>query len=66
MHHIDKIEARASTWSQILGSMPAAPSAVARICDHAAASAGKKVEVILRVYGERDGRPGYWDWRDIR
>lgn len=25
-----------------------------------------KVEVILRVYGERDGRPGYWDWRDIR
>mgnify|MGYP001264835109 CR=1 FL=1 len=25
-----------------------------------------RIDVILRVYGERDGRPGYWDWRDIR
>lgn len=25
-----------------------------------------KVELVVRVYGERHGRPGYTDWRRIR
>ncbi len=25
-----------------------------------------RVELVIRVYGERDGRPGYMDWRQIR